>query len=61
MSESDSANISKLINLLKDNYIKMDTYEVLNVNTGKLENRLLITLKSLSDDDLNYLKRIIAK
>ena len=61
MSESYSANISRLINLLRDNFIKMDTYEVLNIKTGKMEKRLLITLKSLSEDDYNYLKYIIEK
>lgn len=61
MSESYSANISRLINLLRDNFIKMDTYEVLNIKTGKMEKRLLITLKGLSEDDYNYLKYIIEK
>lgn len=59
MSENDKYSFSKLYNIFKDNVVNLVPYEVLNKETNKIETRWLLTIKSLSEEDLKYIKRIL--
>lgn len=59
MTENDKYSFSKLYNIFKDNVVNLVPYEVLNKETNKIETRWLLTIKSLSEEDLKYIKRIL--